>query len=77
MPVVKDYEHFIAWVAHIAQKPDVKIGWCPLFMSEQGTGKGLVLGTLLPNIFDKLVLARDELQLRCGKISIVSSFARF
>ena len=54
--VVQDYEHFIAWVAHIAQKPDVKIGWCPLFMSEQGTGKGLVLGTLLPNIFDKLAL---------------------
>ena len=54
--VVDDYEQFIAWVAHIAQKPDVKIGWCPLFMSEQGTGKGLVLGTLLPNIFDKLAL---------------------
>ena len=54
--VQEDYEHFIAWVAHIAQKPDVKIGWCPLFMSEQGTGKGFVLGTLLPNIFDKLAL---------------------
>ncbi|KAL0019351.1 hypothetical protein WJX79_001213 [Trebouxia sp. C0005] len=53
--VVDDYEQFIAWVAHIAQN-DVKIGWCPLFMSEQGTGKGLVLGTLLPNIFDKLAL---------------------
>ena len=46
-----------AWrVAHIAQKPDVKIGWCPVFMNEQGTGKGLVIGTLLPNIFDKLAL---------------------
>ena len=54
--IVEDYKHFMAWVAHIAQKPDVKIGWCPLFMSEQGTGKGLMLGTLLPNIFDKLAL---------------------
>ena len=54
--IAEDYEHFIAWVAHIAQKPDVKIGWCPLFTSKQGTGKGLVLSTLLPNIFDKLAL---------------------
>jgi len=37
----EDYEVFMAWVAHVAKHPNKKIGWCPLFIGDQGTGKGI------------------------------------
>ncbi len=51
-----DYRHFMQWLGHLAQKPDRKTGWTPLFESEQGVGKGLIFSGLLKGIFQDLAL---------------------
>ncbi|DBA92230.1 TPA: hypothetical protein ACH3X1_015937 [Trebouxia sp. C0004] len=50
----KDYEVFKGWIAHVAMYPNKKIGGMPIFIGDQGTGKGIILGNLLIKIFDKL-----------------------
>ncbi len=54
--VEEDYRHFMQWLGHLAQKPDRKTGWTPLFESEQGVGKGLIFSGLLKGIFQDLAL---------------------
>ena len=48
------FQQFMAWTAHIAQQPDKKIGWAPVFMSEQGVGKGMILAHLYRGVFGQL-----------------------
>ncbi|KAL0043400.1 hypothetical protein WJX79_003619 [Trebouxia sp. C0005] len=50
----EDYAVFMGWIAHVAKYPNKKIGWMPIFIGDQGTGKGIILGNLLIKIFDKL-----------------------
>ena len=54
--VEEDFAHFMQWLGHLAQKPDRKTGWTPLFESEQGVGKGLIFSGLLKGIFQDLAL---------------------
>ena len=54
--VEEDYQHFMEWVAHVMKHPELKTGWCPVFISTQGIGKGLILSGLLGGIFDELGL---------------------
>ena len=44
----------MGWIAHVAKYPNKKIGWMPIFIGDQGIGKGIILGNLLIKIFDKL-----------------------
>ncbi len=34
-----DYTVLMAWLAHVVQDPAEKTGWCPVIISNQGTGK--------------------------------------
>lgn len=34
-----DYTSLMAWLAHVVQDPAEKVGWCPVIISNQGTGK--------------------------------------
>ena len=34
-----DYTVLMAWLAHVVQDPSEKTGWCPVIISNQGTGK--------------------------------------
>jgi hypothetical protein len=43
--VEQDFKHLIAWLAHVVQDPAEKVGWCPVIISEQGTGKGVSLAS--------------------------------
>ena len=54
--VEENFAHFMQWLAHLAQKPDRKTGWTPLFELEQGVGKGLIFSGLLKGIFQDLAL---------------------
>lgn len=50
----QDYQHLMAWIAHVAQDPAEKVGWCPVIISDQGTGKGVSLH--LHTFFSQAVL---------------------
>lgn len=51
-----DYQHLMAWFAHVMQHPELKVGWTPVLISEQGVGKGMILSSLLCGIFQELGL---------------------
>ena len=39
--VSEDFNNLMAWLAHVVQDPAEKTGWCPVIISDQGTGKGV------------------------------------
>jgi hypothetical protein len=51
-----DYESLMAWLAHVVQDPAEKTGWCPVIISNQGTGKGMIFSSLVGGIFAELGL---------------------
>lgn len=51
-----DCDSLIAWLAHVVQDPAEKTGWCPVIISGQGTGKGMIFSSLVGGIFAELGL---------------------
>lgn len=49
-----DYKHLLAWISHVCQFPERKVGWCPVLISTPGAGKSIILGSLLCGIFQEL-----------------------
>lgn len=49
-----DFSNFMAWIAHVMQHPEQKVGWCPVLISEQGVGKSIILNSLFKGIFADL-----------------------
>lgn len=41
--VTPQYDYMIKWLAHLLQKPDKKVGKCPILISGFGSGKGTLI----------------------------------
>lgn len=44
------YNYFLDWIAHMLQKPQEIVGTAPVFIGEQGGGKGVIIENLLGRI---------------------------
>ena len=58
------YDYMIKWMAHLMQKPDKKVGKCPILISKQGGGKGTLVEMMkkimgAKKVFESVNPARD------------------
>jgi len=58
------YDYMIKWMAHLVQKPDKKVGKCPILISKQGGGKGTLVEMMkkimgAKKVFESVNPARD------------------
>lgn len=63
------YDYTIKWLAHLAQRPETKIGTSLVFVGPEGTGKDIIFCSLLKTLFGPHFLRTSDVQDLVGRFN--------